>query len=80
MSHEESSLLIIFFSIAVIAFRKTTNECRKKVYFVFDSTDTRRQGYAQKVSHEQFSKHHASSTILHVDADRPIRWLESNSI
>ena len=56
MSHEESSLLIILFSIAVIACRKTTNECRKKVYFVFDSTDTRRQGYTQRVSHEQFSK------------------------
>lgn len=53
----------------------------KKIYIiVFDSTDTRRQRYAQKVSNEQFSKHHSGSTILHVDADRFIWWLESNSI
>ena len=52
----------------------------EKKYVVLGLIDTRRQGYAQKVSSEQLSKHHSSSTILHVNADRSMQWLESDSI
>ena len=57
-----------------------TKSEKKYVAVLGSLIDTRRQGYAQKVSSEQLSKHHSSSTVLHVNADRPMPRLESDSI